>query len=146
MVVNGYQNWNYMLMTIIMKIKKRIKNEMLVVFKLNDKVKIKNNLRKDLLENIEYIKSFFIKYQNVWFNSTQLIEFMAVGNIKPIKNSSQIRTIINYLRVEMNLPIISSHKGYKYSTSKIELQEYYEQLRYRALCILSASKSIKNNI
>jgi hypothetical protein len=113
---------------------------MIIVFKINDKINPVGKCAKIYIENMDYYIDFFNRNQNKWFKSNRLVE------IWDVNSSSTVRTIINYLRLNYNLTIISSNNGYKLSNNKKEIKEYIKRLNYRALTQLSASKGIEKKL
>jgi hypothetical protein len=114
---------------------------MLIVLKLNEKIEPKSKLSDNILKHIRVYKNFFESSSGIWYKGSDLKEYFG------FKSVSEIRQLINYLRLNENMSIISSGKlGYKHTKDIIEIEDYYEKLQHRALTILSVAKSIKNNI
>jgi len=113
---------------------------MIFIIRIDDEIKPMMKIPKKHMEDMnEYVK-FFEDNREKWYNSDEL------SNIFMAANTSQIRQIINYLRVKLHQPIISNNRGYKYTTNSKKLKEYYKRLQYRALTQLSAAKAIKKLI
>jgi len=110
---------------------------MILVFKIDDKIFPKKNISKKYNDYLQEYINFFILNENKWYNSKTLC------NNWNVINSAEIRKIINHLRIELNISIISSKKGYKYTQNKKEIKNYKRNLNYRAFTMLSASKNIK---
>jgi hypothetical protein len=113
---------------------------MILVIKFNEKIVPTQLLSKKLRKNKEQYIDFFHNHTGDWFSSEEL------RYIFDLKSDRTVRQLINYLRVEKELPIIASKEGYKMTFDSQELKEYYEQIQYRACTILAAAKAIKNNI
>lgn len=85
--------------------------------------------------NLESMREFFIENREIWYNSNDLTMLLGIKNVRPI---------INKLR-NSGEPIISSHKGYKYSLYKDDIKDCYYKLRLRALIALTAARKLKNH-
>lgn len=113
---------------------------MLVVFKWNEKIAHRQPYPKFLINDVEHYKDFFVSYEDEWFTADELIVYLN------LKHYTNVISVINYLRIHENLPIISSNLGYKLTYNKEELIKYYDVQHHRALATLATAKVIKNHI
>ena len=108
-----------------------MKNKMIIEITTNKKT------RFGVSESaIETVREFLLSNKDKWIKGKEISEQT---------NYKNIRVIINKLRFE-GLPIVSSFRGYKLTTSKNEIEVCYEELRLRALRALSAAKKMKKLI
>jgi len=91
------------------------------------------NLLKD--EVLSLLKSRAVASSD-YIKSTEIVRV-----IPQLVNGKNLRDVINSLRQDQN-PIISTSKGYKYSTDIVEVNFYLISLKYRIEDILKAYKGI----
>ena len=90
-------------------------------------------------KSIKYVQEYkqFFETHSKWIKGSLLRDIIGGGDV---------RRIINTLRVEYNMSIISSRDGYKLSNDKEEIKQCYADLRNRALRGLTAARMMKKNI
>lgn len=91
-------------------------------------MKTKNETYEDLLK--------LLRERNDFINSRFII-----GIMPEIKNSTNLRKMINTIRIK-GVPVISSNRGYKISNNKLEVLNTIHQLHHRANSIFKAANGM----
>jgi hypothetical protein len=102
-------------------------------------IELTNDKKTKAKTNNEILEAY-----QLWFYDNPNV-LISGSNLELIVGFSSARLYINKLRC-MGLPIVSNHKGYKYSTSQEEIVECYRRLRNRALIALTAANTMKKFI